>query len=108
MHKKYHKFVVLALNEENGEIEVKKQFTYPIFEDKDQFLFLSADLDRLLDIAGEEASIYNMRMISKTDVMMSKEGNVTTLPIGMCDQDMLQLFYLFSPDFSKHLDVEPL
>ena len=28
--------------------------------------------------------------------------------MGICDKDILQLYYMFSPDFSKHIDVEPI
>ena len=39
---------------------------------------------------------------------MKFEGHVNRLPFGSYDSDVYQLLCLFSPDFSKHIDVDPV
>ena len=65
---------------------------------------------RLLYISNDEACIYRLDSAkdNKGPSQVRLEGYVNRLPLGICDGDIQQLHCLFSPDLSKHLDVDPV
>ena len=81
--------------------------------DQEQHLFLSDDFTRLLDIQDDIATIYRLELVDPTrqsncEAKVRFEGHVKRLPFGSYDGCVLQLLCLFSPDFSKHIDVDPI
>ena len=108
--KTYHQFVAIGVNQENGQIEVKVKFKFPrLLQDKiDQYLFLSDDFTKLLEVHGEEAMLYELSKQYNTDeAEVNFINRVARLPIGLCNHDVFQLYCLFSPDLTLHLDVSP-
>jgi len=101
IQKTFHHFLVIALDE-MGEVVVRKKFVYPRYHDREQHLFVSQDFSRLLEITSDQASICLLE-----DKGVRFEGYVSRLPVGIYDGNIEQLFCLFSPDFTKHIDTEP-
>ena len=54
--------MAIGVNQENGQIEVKVKFKFPrLLQDKiDQYLFLSDDFTKLMEVHGEEAMLYEL------------------------------------------------
>ena len=110
--KTYHQFVAIGVNQENGQIEVKVRFKFPrLLQDKiDQYLFLSDDFTKLLEVHTETACLFDLVPKSSDNdakVNVIFKGRIPRLPIGLCDSDVLQLYSLFSPDLSRHIDMNP-
>lgn len=75
-------------------------------------MFLSDDYSRLLDIS-DETTIYDIVRDSPDNpnnvgATLKYVGHVKTLPFGIYDADVYQLYCLFSPDFGKHFDVDAI
>lgn len=106
--KEYYTFVAIGLDD-NGKMEVKVSFTYPrvTSQEQEQHLFLSADYSRLLDLRNDEATIYKLERGYQSKIAtVNYEGLVSRIPFNTFDRDYYQLFCLFSPDFSKHFDID--
>ena len=57
--KQFHTFLAIGISESN-QIEIKAKFIFPRLLNKTQFIFLSDDFSRLLEINNLEASIYEL------------------------------------------------
>ena len=106
--KTFHEFVVLGTNDQTKEIEVKFCFIFPRLHEKEQHIFLSDDFSRILEVIRDEAFLYRVISENSTTARVEYEGRVSHLPFGIVDRCVLQLLYMFSPDFEYHLDVDPV
>ena len=71
---------------------------------------MSDDFTKLLEVHTETACIFDLVPKSSDNdakVNVIFKGRIPRLPIGICDNDVLQLYSLFSPDLSRHIDMNP-
>ena len=106
--KEFHNFAAVGLDKDGG-ITILTQFVFPRLkeQDIDQYLFLSKDLDMVLELTGEEAQLYELVAQTGSDVKEAKYlRRLANLPIGHCNGNAFQIYCLFSPDLKMHLDVD--
>ena len=105
----FHTFVVVGLDDA-GEVEVKTHFIFPKLVDSAQYILISDDYSRVFEIIPQQTvSIYRLERSNKGVLStVHFEGHVRRPPYGIYDRDRYTQYCLFSPDFSKHLDVDPV
>ena len=107
LDKSVHNFVAIGIDPEDDSIEVKVKFTFPRLLNSSQYLFLSDDYRKLLEIHGEEACLYELVVMPSKHMKVVFKCRLPRLPFGICNNDVFQMYSLFSPDLTKHLDVNP-
>ena len=91
-------------------MEVKVRFVFPKLEEEEQDVFLSDDFNRIIILGINEARVYELEAVGIKGIKRNLKfiGRMPRLPLGICDGDPFQMVCLFSPDFTMHLDIDPV
>ena len=87
LKKTFHDFVVVGINDESLQVEVKLRFNFPRLLEKPQYIFLSNDFSRLIEFTGETACLYDIKKVGNHS-KLEFSGRVKSIPMGICDGDI--------------------